>query len=291
MKEHTNGIDWLEVWEISKQIILPNIGWFLFWGILFIVLGFIISIVLNVYLYKKNVFSREHKYHNLIAKIWIPYIIVVCLYFFGMLGLVYGGHSVLSNENKTITSNIYSKTIGTTFSTEKDKKAFLLVLQQFSNSSEDMSKSLTKALKLYLKKNNTGMAAVDDFKNSSSAYLFQKYEPEIYSATIYGFLKVVDHEAHIVSFRKINYSELKLLLKKLDKIEPKKIEQSIQLEIGNKLQKFLDYIYKELIKQELLFFVLFMMFPFIEYFIYLKYAKKKTVSVTDEQTPSNIDNQ
>ncbi|KUJ60692.1 hypothetical protein AR687_16820 [Flavobacteriaceae bacterium CRH] len=283
MKEYIDTIDWKEVWEFSKHIILPNLGWFIFWTVLFILLGLIISIVLNVYLYRKNFFTRDKKYYNWIAKLWIPYIIIVCLYFSAMLGLFYGGHFVLARENESMTANIYAKTVGSTFSSEKDKKAFLLTLQQLSNSSEDVSKSLTKAINLYINKNNTGMSSIDNFKNSSSTYLLQKYEPEIYSATIYGFMKVVDDRADIASFKKINYSDLKLLLTKLDKIEPKRIEESIQLEMGHKLKTILDYIYKEIVKHELLFFALFLIIPFIEYFIYWKFIKKKIVPVAEEK--------
>jgi hypothetical protein len=288
MKEYLDTINWQQVWEFSKHIILPNLGWFIFWTILFIVLGLIISIVLNVYLYKKNFFTRDKTYYNWIAKLWIPYIIVVCIYFFGMLGLFYGGHSILSKENKSMTANIYAKTVGSTFSSEKDKKAFLATLQQLSNSSEDVSKSLTKTLGLYIKKNNTGMSSVDNFKNSSSTYLLQKYESEVYSATMYGFMKVVNDKADITSFKKIKYDELKLLLKKLDKIEPKRIEESIQLEMGHKLQTILDYIYKGIMKHELLFFALFLIIPFIEFFIYWKFVKKKESDVNGPKPVENV---
>jgi hypothetical protein len=64
MKEYMDAIDWREVWEFSKHFILPNIGWLIFWSILFVVLGLIISIVLNVYLYRKNIFTRDKKYYN-----------------------------------------------------------------------------------------------------------------------------------------------------------------------------------------------------------------------------------
>jgi len=288
MKEYTDAIDWREVWGFSKHFILPNIGWLTFWAVLFVVSGLIISIVLNVYLYRKNIFTRDKKYYNWIAKLWIPYIILVCVYFPGMIGLFYGGHSILVKENKNMTTSLYAKTLGSTFSSEKDKKAFLLVVQELSNSSGNMSKSLTTAMNLYIKKNNTGMAAVDNFKNSSSAYLFQKYEADIYSATIYGLMKVVDDKADIASFKEINYSEFKVLLTKLDKIEPKKIEDSIQLEIGHKLESVLNYVYKDLIKHQLLLFVLFLMLPFIEYFIYLKFVKSKEEDFSGPKTVENV---
>ncbi|MBF4518210.1 hypothetical protein IRZ71_17740 [Flavobacterium sp. ANB] len=291
MKEYIDTINWQEVWEFSKHIILPNLGWFIFWTILFILLGLIISIVLNVYLYRKNFFTRDRTYYNWIAKLWIPYIIIVCIYFFGMLGLFYGGHSILSKENKSITANIYTKTVGSTFSSEKDKKAFLQTLQQLSNSSEDVSKSLTKTLGLYIEKNNTGLSSVDNFKNSSSTYLLKKYESEVYAATMYGFMKVIDDKADIASFKKIKYTELKSLLTKLDKIEPKRIEESIQLEMGHKLQAILDYIYKGIMKHELLFFVLFLIIPFIEYFIYWKFLKKKVVPVVNETSANQKNNE
>lgn len=275
MKEYIDSIVWSEVWEFSKQFILPNIGWFLFWTVLFIILGLIIGIVFNVFLYRKNIFSRDRKYYNWIAKLWIPYFMIVFLYFFAMIGLLYGGKSVLKSENKNITANIYSKTIGTTFSSEKEKKDFLHSLQLLSNSSEDVSKSLTQALALYIKQNNSGLQSVDNFKNSSASYLLQKYESEVYSACVYGFMKVVDDKADMKNVKDIDYAKFKSLLQKLDQIEPQRIESSIQSEMGRKLQSGLDLIFNEILKHELLFFFLFLIIPFVEYFIYLRFVKRK----------------
>lgn len=277
MKEYIETVNWSEIWGFSKHFILPNMGWFVFWAALFIVLGFIVGIVLSVYLYKKQIFTRDKKYYNWIAKLWIPYIVIVCLYFFSLFGMFYGGHSILSKESKNITAGIYSNTLGSAFSSEKEKRAFLSSLQQLSNSSEDASKSMTKALALYIQKNNTGMASIDSLKNSSGNYLLKEYESEIYSASVYGFMKVVDSKADMSNTKDISYAEFKSLLQQLDKIEPQKIEQSIQFEMGHKLQSFLDYIFKDLIKQQLFLFLLFLSFPFIEFLIYWKFLKTKSL--------------
>ncbi|MCD0471526.1 chloride channel protein [Flavobacterium sp. JAS] len=287
MKEYIDSIDWSEIWEFSKQFILPNIGWFIFWLVLFIILGLILGIVFNVFLYRKNIFTRDRKYYNWIAKLWIPYFMIVFLYFSAMIGLFYGGHSVLKSENKNITANIYSKTIGTTFSSEKEKKDFLHTLQTLSNSSEDVSKSMTEALAIYIKQNNSGFSSVDNFKNSSTSYLLKKYESEVYSACVYGFMKVVDDKANMKNVKDIDYTEFKSLLQKLDQIEPQRIELSIQSEMGRKLQAVLDYIFKEILKHELFFFLLFLIIPFIEYFIYLKFIKTKE---SDLNGPKPVDN-
>ncbi|MNL27132.1 hypothetical protein D3C87_1487010 [compost metagenome] len=213
---------------------------------------------------------------------------IVFLYFFAMIGLLYGGKSVLKSENKNITANIYSKTIGTTFSSEKEKKDFLHSLQLLSNSSEDVSKSLTQALALYIKQNNSGLQSVDNFKNSSTSYLLQKYESEVYSACVYGFMKVVDDKADMKNVKDIDYAKFKVLLQKLDQIEPQRIESSIQSEMGRKLQAGLDLIFNEILKHELLFFFLFLIIPFVEYFIYLKFVKRKDDDFNGPKPVENV---
>ncbi|KFF05414.1 hypothetical protein [Flavobacterium reichenbachii] len=275
MKEYIDAIDWSETWEFLKEYILPNMGWFIFWILLFIVIGLILSIVLNVYLYRKNIFTRDRKYYNWFAKLWIPYIVVVFIYFSGMFGLFYSGHFVLERENKNITSSLYAKTIGPKFSSEQNKKEFLTSLQEVSNVSQEASKSIAQSLVAKIKNNNSGMAVVDNFKNSSCSYLYEKYESEIYSASIYGLIKAVDKKAGVASIKKVDYSDFKLLLTKLDKVEPQKIEQSIQAEISLKIKTILDYFYKGIMKHEALFLLLFLSFPFIEYLIYLKFIKIK----------------
>lgn len=287
MKEFIDSINWSEIWEISKEYVLPNIGWFIFWIVLFIIIGLILGIVFNVFLYRKNIFFRDRKYYNWFAKLWIPYFMIVFLYFSSMIGLFYGVHSVLRSENKSITSNIYSRTIGSTFSSEKEKKEFLHSLQELSKSSEDVSKSMTQALAIYIKQNNSGYASVDNFKNSSTSYLLKKYESEVYSACVYGFMKVVDDQANMKNVKDIDYTQFKSLLQKLDKIEPQRIENSIQSEMGRKLQAILDYIFKEILKHELFFFFLFLLIPFVEYFIYLKFIKTKE---SDLNRPKPVEN-
>lgn len=275
MKEYIATIDWSETWEFLKVYILPHLGSLLFWTLLFIIIGLIISIVLNIYLYRKSFFSRDRKYYNWIVKLWIPYIIVVFIYFFGMFGLFYSSHSVLEKENQNITTSIYSKTIGPRFSSEKNKKEFLVSLQQLSNVSEETSKSIVQSLSVKIKNNNSGMTVIDDFKNSSCNYLYEKYESEIYSATIYGLIKTVDKQVNVASIKNVDYADFKMLLTKLDKVEPKQIEQSIQSEISLKVKTILDYFYKGIMKHEALFLLLFLSFPFIEYLIYLKFVKTK----------------
>ncbi|MGO4770303.1 hypothetical protein ACEN2I_01455 [Flavobacterium sp. W22_SRS_FK3] len=288
MKEYIDSINWQVAWGFTKQILLPNLGSLLFWSVLFILLGLLISIILTVNLHKKKFFARDKKYYNWFAKVWIPYILLVSIYFFGMLGLFYGGHAILSKESESMAATIYAQSVGSTFSSEKEKKEFLATLQKFSDSSEDFSKDLTKAIGVYIKKNNTGMSSVDHLKNTSTAYLLQKYEPEIYSTTLYGFIKVVDDKADLASLKKLNYAEFKLLLKQLNTIDPKRIEESIQLEMNNKLQSFLDYFYKGMIKHQLLLFALFLAIPFIEYFIYLKFVKTKESDVSGPKPVENV---
>ncbi|MBS7254675.1 cytochrome c oxidase subunit II [Flavobacterium branchiicola] len=273
MKEYIDSINWSEVWEFSKQFILPNIGWFIFWIVLFIVLGIILGIVFNVFLYRKNFFERDKKYYNWIAKLWIPYFMIVILYFMTMIGLFYGTHSILRNENKNIAAQIYSNTFGTTFSSEKEKKDFLHAVQMLSNSSDDASKSMTKAFAVYIKQNNSGLSALDNFKNSSTSYLLQKYESDVYSACIYGFMKAVDDKADMKNVKNIDYAEFKSTLAKLDQIEPQKIELSLQSEMGRKLQSVQDFVFHEILKHELLFFLLFLLIPFVEFLIYIKFVK------------------
>lgn len=283
MKQYTEIIDWMEVWEFSKQFILPNIGLFLFWTVLFVLLGLILSIVLNIVLYRKNFFDRDKKYYNWIVKLWIPYLVIVFLYFFSMIGLLYGGHSIMEKENKNIAAHIYSNTIGTAFSSEKEKKDFLHSLQNISNSSEGVSRSMAQALAVYIKQNNSGFASVDKLKNSSTSYLLKKYESDVYSACVYGFMKVADDKADMKNVKNIDYAQFKSLLKKLDQAEPQKIELSLQSEMGHKLQSVLDFVFKEILKHELLFFVFFLSLPFIEYLIYSRLVKRPE---TDQNTAS-----
>jgi hypothetical protein len=88
-------------------------------------------------------------------------------------------------------------------------------------------------------------------------------------------MKVVDSKADMKNVTNMDYTTFKSLLQKLDQIEPQRIELSIQSEMGRKLQAVQNYFFKEILTHELLFFLFFLLIPFIEYFIYLRFVKTR----------------
>ncbi|MDW8851767.1 hypothetical protein SD960_16820 [Flavobacterium sp. MMLR14_040] len=274
MANFYDSIKWAIIWEFLSEFILPNLGKVILSVILFIFLGLILSTIFTRFLYKKNFFHRDRKYYNWIVKLWIPYIIILFLYFSAIIGCLYKSHSVLLEEKKNLSTKLYSMTFGSSFASEKNSKDFLDLIQKYSNLSEKTSTILTSALLEKVQQKNTGIKSIDNFKNSSSSYLIKTYQSEIYAAFLYSILKSTDEKIDIKNIKDLQYSDFKILLKNLNKINPQKIEQSIQAELENKIEVTINYAYTELLKHELILFILFLIIPFIEYFIYVKFVKK-----------------
>ena len=140
-------INWIYLWEIIRDIVLPHIGRLVFNIVIFTVIGLIISIILLVIMGKKKVLTRVNKIYKIIIRIiYIPSIIVVCLFFFAQIGLFRGIYRVLTIENPRIVNGIYTQTINQIFSSEQEKETFLLEMKDAVKLTEDTNEKFSNQL-------------------------------------------------------------------------------------------------------------------------------------------------
>lgn len=273
--EYFNEIEWSFLWNIIKDIVLPHTGTLIFNTIIFLLLGFFLSLFYIIVLHKKKVLKRKPKYYNWAVKLYIPILIISFLFIFGHIGFITGIYKVLNKENKTITSSIYNSLLKLSFESEKSKNDFIVKLQQSAIEAKDDSSALIESLKITTTAYNTGYSVIDNNKNKIAVFLIDKYGNDIYKIVIYGMLNLAESKTHVTINKSLSYEEFSTGMDFLLNVGYKDIEQGIK----DKLIKWFDYLiydqYKSLVLFQLIILLIIICLPFIEFFIYKKWVAPK----------------
>jgi len=250
-----------QIWEIIKDLVLPNIGSVVFNTFLFSILGLAFAIIFLVILIKKKFLERQNKYYHIgVRVIYISVLLILTLNCWAQIGLGRGVYKVLKNENKLIVNSIYDVTISQFFDSEESKIAFL---QQVRNSVSN-STDVTETLNNYLKSTNSEIDIVEKTKSKFISYLTKKYEKQIYGSILYGLFYAADRKF----VDDIQISDIEQLTDKLMTVDYTKIESSMKFAMSEKINDLFYMLFSEFAKSNLMFWLLCLLIPFFEFFIY-----------------------
>ncbi len=269
--ESIKNIDWLKLWSIFKDIILPHSGTLLFNCILFLFIGFILSILYIVILSKKQIFIRKPKYYNWAVKLYIPLLILGFLYLFGQIGLTRGVYKILHKEKASIVSGIFHGVLDFSFESEESKNIFIKGIQQSAIATKDGSNILVESIKDFVQKHGTGNSLIDNTKNKASSYLIEKYGEDIYKMVIYGMITVSGK--HININESLPYDEFSTVMDIMLVTGYKDIEQAITNKLTDWSDSLLSSQYHSMVKSLLILLLILISIPLLEYFIYKKWIE------------------
>lgn len=273
--EDFDRIEWSMIWNIIKNIVLPHTGTLIFYTIIFLFLGLIISIFYVIILHKKKVLKRKPKYYNWITKLYIPVLIIGFLFFFGNIGFITGIYKVLDKENETIISSVYNNILKLSFESEKSKNEYILKLQQTAREVIDSSNALEEYLKITATEYNTGYSVIDDSKNKLANFLIDKYGDDIYKISVYGMLNAAGARAHVNINESLSYEEFSTGMDFLLDVGHKDIEQAIKDKLIVWYDSLLYNQYKSVVLSQLVLLLIIISLPLIDFFIYKKWIEPK----------------
>ena len=275
--DYFKNIDWSSVWGILKDTIIPHSGTLIFNIILFLFIGFLLSIIYAIFLSKQRVLKRKPKYYNWVVKLYIPILIVSFLSIFGQIGFLRGVHKILSKEKDPIVTSIYFKTLGLVFECEESKDAFVKEIQIAGIDVKDNSDSLIKQLNKTAQNYNTGISLIDDRKNEIAIYLIEKKANEIYKICTHEMYKLAGANVNVDSDEPLSYSKLSESLNSLLHMNYKEIELALKDKLTIWFVALLDSQFDLMVKSLLIVLVLIMSIPVIEFFIYKKFIEPKLI--------------
>jgi hypothetical protein len=267
--EKLNQINWK---DIITEIVLPHLGTLTLYIVIFCVIGFILGVIYNIVLWQKNIFIRQHKYYNWLVKLYIPALLFTFLYFSVYFAFIFGAKSIIKDEESRIVNEIYETSVSQVFNSPQERKDFIVKLQKESAGIQKMSSDISKEVNTYVSQNNTGINLVDTSKNKLTNYIINKYQANLYSATLYGLIVASGSKIEV---KDMTYNEVNTLVNALSTLEPKKIESSVKDKLTELVDKIITSQINGFAKSTLLLFILIILIPIIEYFIYKWWINKQ----------------
>jgi hypothetical protein len=260
--EKLNQVNWK---EIITEIVLPHLGTITLYIVLFCISGFILSIVYNLILWKKNIFIRQHKYYNWLVKLYIPALVFIFLYFSVQFAFIFGAKKIIKDEELIVVSELYEASVSQFLKTPQERKNFILKLQESSAGFKKLGNDISQGVNTYVSQNNSGYNIIDNSKNKLTGYVIKEYEANLYAAILFGLLKATGSTIGKEELKDLSYSEVNLLINKLNSLDPK-------------LTEFVDKIISSQIngfaKTTLFIFLLIIFIPVLEYLIYSWWLKR-----------------
>jgi hypothetical protein len=270
--EKLNQVNWK---EIITEIVLPHIGTITLYIVLFCILGFILSIVYNLVLWKKNIFIRQHKYYNWLVKLYIPALVFVFLYFSVQFAFIFGAKKIIKNEEAIVVSELYEVSVSQFLKTPQERKNFILKLQESSAGFKKLGNDISQGVNTYVSQNNSGYNIIDNSKNKLTGYVIKEYEANLYTAILFGLLKATGSTIGKEELKDMSYSEVNLLVNQLNTLDPKEIETSIKAKLTEFVDKIISSQINGFAKTTLFIFLLIIFIPVLECLIYRWWLKRK----------------
>ncbi|WP_282079696.1 hypothetical protein [Aquimarina algiphila] len=271
--EYLEKLDWSLVWGVIKDTIVPHSATLIFNTILFLIVGFFLSIIYTIILSKKKVLKRKSKYYNWAVKLYIPILLCAFLYIFGQVGFIRGVYKILHKEKEPIVSNVYFITLSFIFRSEENKNTFVKELQASAEYAKDGSDYLVELLKVTSTNYNSGISLIDRGKNKISVYLIEKYGDDIYKTCLYAMLNLAGGKVHADINESMSYDEFSAAMDFLLDVGYKEIEVAVQDKLMTWLTSFLDSQYHSMVKSLFIILFIIMSIPVIEFFIYKKWIE------------------
>lgn len=282
--ENFDKIEWSVIWSVIKDTVLPHTWILISNTVVFLFLGFIISIIYIIILNKKKVLKRKPKYYNWVVKLYIPTLIIGFLFVFGYTGFITGVYKVLNKENETIVSSVYNNVLKLSFESEKSKNEFIVKLQKSAIEVKDGSNALAESLKTTTTEYNTGYSVIDENKNKIAAFLIDRYGDDIYKISVYGMLNAAGAKASVNINESLSYEEFSAGMDFLLEVGYKDIEQGIKDKLMIWFESLLYGQYKSLVLSQLILLLIIVSLPIIEFLIYKKWVEPKYSNQFIEKT-------
>ncbi|GAA5091661.1 hypothetical protein GCM10023210_19430 [Chryseobacterium ginsengisoli] len=267
------NIDWETIYSVVLYVIKNYPFKIILYSTIFLVLGFVVSLILILVLRKYKVISREQKYYNWFVKLYIPTIFVINIIFSLKIGLFFGVYEALKKDSYAISEQVYDSSAQYIFKDKNSRIEFIkdvkVIVSELSQNNKNVKIQIVDIAKAYDTKHNV----VDKPKNWLVSLFADKYGDRIHTLVLYGMLNSIPH-ADVT--KDLSYEEFDNLTQKLLQLNPDDLEKSVVEKIQNLFLMVLKSQFKTIVKGILIIWGLLMLIPWIEFGIY-KYVMKRRI--------------
>ncbi len=268
------NLDWNSIYSAILYIIKNYPLTILLYCAVCFIAGLLISLMLTLAMRKYKAFSRVPKYYNWLVKLYIPAIFIINSIISLQLGLFWGSYEALKKDSFSIASQIYSSGVGSVFKDQNAKAEFIgevrAVVSEINRNNEEAKIKITDLIKAY----DTKYGMINQPKNRMVSWLMNQYGDRINTVVIYGILNSIPN---VEVTGDLSYYEFDKITQQLLVINPDDIENSIVQKIQNLFLMVLKSQFKTTVGSLLMVWVILMMIPWLEFWIYT-YMMKRTAN-------------
>ncbi len=254
-------------------------------------IGLLIGIALCILFWKLGLFRRPvNKWYNGLAKLWIPFVLVVCMVIGGQSGLYRAVFKAAIASNDAAMAALYESALGPALGTPEKRQAFLQTVQSSAKGGQNLGKAFTKAIKdLLHSRVPQDRTMAEDGAVLLADWAIDHYEDDIASAILYGiYLKAGGHlQLHSTSGEPMEYGEFHDSVEDLLKIDLGQMEAAIKGNLGGLTHSLIEGQYKGMLKGTLLMGLLLVLLPVIEWGIYTLVMKRNLVVPEPTTVPAS----
>ena len=236
-----------------------------------VLIGLLVSIVLIVAYWKSGIFQRPvNKWYNLGVKLYIPYLLVVCVTIGAQCGFYRAVYRGLLAVNDAVVSSLYERALGPALGSPAARQAFLTSVQESARGGQNFGQAITGAIKGALHGRVAQSGSLSDRAAMKVADVFiDRYENDIASAVLYGiYLKAGDHLRLHSTGEPMEYHEFKEGADYLLDLDLTKVESAIQGNLGMLTHGLIESQYKGMMKSTLIIGALLVLLPVVEWGVY-----------------------
>lgn len=253
-----------------------------------VLIGMLVAVVLIVLFWKLGVFRRPlNKWYSRGVKLWIPYLVVVCVAIAAQIGFYRSVYKGLIAVNDAVVGTLYERAVGPALGSPQARQAFLTTVQSAARSGQNMGQVITgfikEALRTKVAENGglTEKAAV-----AVADWFIDRYENDIASAVCYGiYMKAGGYLQLHTADQPMEYHEFKEGADYLLSLDLSKVEAAVQGNLGTLTHGLIESRYKGALKGALILGALLVLLPVLEWGIYRLVMRKRAtvpVSVADD---------
>ncbi len=244
-----------------------------------VLIGLLVSVLLIVAYGKLGVYRRPlNKWYNRGVKLYIPYLVVVCVIIAAQCGFYRAVYKELIAVNDAVVGSIYERALGPALGSPAARQAFLSRVQSSAREGQNLGQAITGYIKEAL---HTKVAANGGLTDRASVavadWFIDRYENDIASAVLYGiYLKAGGHLQLHSSGHAMEYHEFKEGADHLLGLDLTTVESAIQGNLGTLTHGLIESQYKGVMKGALILGVLLVLIPVLEWAIYLLVMRRRS---------------
>lgn len=276
--------DWKALASLTGDHLGSTMGRVFGAGLVALLLG----VLLIMLFWKLGVFKRPvNKWYNRGVKLWIPYLLVVCITIGAQIGFYRAVYKGLIAVNDAVVGVLYERAVGPALGSPQARQAFLTTVQSAARSGQNMGQVITGFIKETLHKKVAANGGLSEKAAVAVAdWFIDRYENDIAAAVCYGiYMKAGGYLQLHSSGQPMDYHEFKVGADHLLSLDLSKVEMAVQGNLGTLTHGLIESQYNGAVKGALILGVILVLMPVIEWGVYLFVMRRRIAAPAAPEEP------